>query len=122
LYANIRLYRGDRRLMAALLHHENNAERVRLIEALGPQAYYVVRTPEGATSVSVFEDQTAAELANEAMSGWIRVNLPEQFDALRPDVTMGEVVYSSVLPQSAEPAAPGPAGQASGRREVARPV
>ena len=59
----------------------------------GFRSYYALRTADGTTSISVFDDQAGADASSKAAAGWIAENLPNaSFGA--PQVTTGEVAVS----------------------------
>jgi hypothetical protein len=89
MYATIRNY-TDSDLADALVSRENDVKSViRGVERVS--AYYLVRTEEGTTSITVCDDEAAAEETNRAAAGWIRENLPERAGA-PPQISAGEVV------------------------------
>ena len=92
MYATIRTYAGNSGLADALVA---NAGAVKsLISGIdGFKAYYLVRTADGAASVSVFEDEAGANASTSAAAAWIRDNLPDAPDA-PPQVSAGEVVIN----------------------------
>ena len=74
MYATVRTYTGSRDFADALV--ENESEVRRLIEGIGGfHAYYLVRTPDGAVSISVYDDQSGAEESNRAAAEWVRDNV-----------------------------------------------
>jgi hypothetical protein len=92
VFATIRVYSGSGELADALV--ENESEVKRLIGDIdGFQAYYLVRTAEGAASVSVYDNQAGATASDEAARSWVGENLPE-LNAAPPQVSAGEVVIT----------------------------
>jgi hypothetical protein len=90
MYATIRVYSGSSELADALV--ENESEVKRIIQGIdGFKAYYLVRTSDGAASVSVYENESGAEESNRAAAAWIRENLPD-LSVSAPQVSAGEVV------------------------------
>jgi heme-degrading monooxygenase HmoA len=91
MYATIRSYSGGD-LAEALIERQEDVKGV--IAALdGFRSYHLLRTAEGTTSISVFDDQAGAEASTAAAANWIAGNLPDaSFGA--PQVTTGEVVVS----------------------------
>ena len=59
----------------------------------GFKAYYLVRTADGAVSVSVYEDEAGANESNSTAANWLRENLPD-LGVSTPQVSAGEVVIS----------------------------
>lgn len=91
MYATIRSYSGGG-LADALVEHEDEVrEAISAID--GFQAYYAVRTGDGTTTISVFDDQTGAETSTTTAAAWISENLPDASFGT-PQVTTGEVALS----------------------------
>ena len=92
MYATIRNYAAGGDFADALV--ENESEVRRLIEGIaGFHAYYLVRTADGAVSVSVSDDQSGAEESNRAAAEWVRDNL-SHLSVSPPQVSAGEVAIS----------------------------
>ena len=90
MFATIRVYSGSSELVDALI--ENAAEVKRLISEIdGFKAYYLVRTADGAASVSVYDNQTGATASDQAARAWIGENLPD-LNVTPPQVSAGDVV------------------------------
>ena len=60
----------------------------------GFKSYYLLRTEDGAVSISVFENEAGADESTAAAANWIRENLPE-LGGSAPQVSAGEVVISA---------------------------
>ncbi len=70
-------------------------ETPRLVSGIdGFKAYYLVRTADGAVSISVYDDEAGANESTSAAAIWIRENLPE-LGGSAPQVLAGEVVISA---------------------------
>lgn len=69
------------------------ADEVRqVLESIdGFSAYHLVKTGDGTTSISVFDDQAGAEESNRAAAAWLAENLPD-LEVGSPQVTSGETV------------------------------
>ena len=92
MYATIRNYPGNAELADALVASAADVES--LISGLdGFKAYYLVRTAEGAASISVFESEAGAEASTAAAAAYIRENLPD-IGGAAPQVSAGEVVLN----------------------------
>ena len=90
MYATVRTYAGNRDLADALV--ENESEVKRIIAGIdGFKAYYLIRTADGAASVSVYENEAGAEASNKAAAAWLGENLPN-LAVPAPQVSAGEVV------------------------------
>ena len=92
MFATIRVYSGAGELADALVENES-AVRQLISEIDGFQAYYLVRTADGAASVSVFDNQAGATASDEAARSWVGENLPE-LNVAPPEVSAGEVVIN----------------------------
>jgi hypothetical protein len=89
MYATVRTYSGSSDLADALVENESDIKR--LIGAIdGFRAYYLVRTGDGAVSVSVYDDQAGAEESTRQAAEWIRDNLSD-LSVGQPQVSAGEV-------------------------------
>jgi hypothetical protein len=92
MYATIRTYSGGGDFADALLGHEDNVRQA--ISAIpGFRAYYLVRTGDGMTTVSVFDDQAGADASTDAAAAYIRENLADVSPG-PPQVTGGEVAIT----------------------------
>jgi hypothetical protein len=92
MHATIRNYAGGSALADALVEHE--ADIRSLITGIdGFRAYYVVRDPDGATTISVFDDQSGAEESTRVAAQWVGENLGD-LGLAPPEVTTGEVLLS----------------------------
>lgn len=93
MYGTIRIYTGSSDLADALV--ENESEVKRIVSAIdGFQAYYLVRTADGAASISVYENEAGAQESNKAAAAWLRENLPDLTIAA-PQVSAGEVLINA---------------------------
>jgi heme-degrading monooxygenase HmoA len=90
MYATVRTYAAGAELADGLV---SNADSVRsLISGIeGFKAYYLVRTAEGAVSISVYETEAGAAESTQAAAAWISENLPG-LTGVAPEVSAGEVV------------------------------
>jgi hypothetical protein len=92
MYASIRRYTTGREFADALV--ENESEVRRLITGVeGFRAYYVVRTDDGAVSISVYDERSGAEESNRQAADWVRENLSD-LSVDPPQISAGEVVIS----------------------------
>jgi len=90
MYATIRNYAGNQGLADALV--ENESEVKRIVSGIdGFKAYYLLKTADGAASISVFDDEAGATESTRAAGEWVRENLPDHAGT-PPQVTSGEVV------------------------------
>lgn len=92
MYATIRNYPGNAGLADALVAHAAAVES--LISAIdGFHAYYLVRTADGAASISVFDSEAGAAESTGAAAAWIAANLPD-LGGNPPQVSAGEVALT----------------------------
>ena len=90
MHATIRAYSDNPRLADALAERQDDVKAV--VEGIGGfRAYYLVKTADGALSVSVYDDETGAAESTRAAAEWIRENLPD-IGGSAPQVFSGEVV------------------------------
>jgi hypothetical protein len=92
MYATIRSYTGAAGFADALVAHEDDVREV-ISTIDGFHAYYLLRTAEGATTISVFADQVGAQASNVAAAKWLAENLADM-SAGAPQVTAGEVALN----------------------------
>jgi hypothetical protein len=92
MYATIRSYSGGSGLADALVDHESDVRQL-ITQIAGFRAYYLVRTSDGATTISVFDDRSGAEESTRAAAAWVAENLPD-LNVSSPQVTTGEVALS----------------------------
>ncbi|MEO5575544.1 MAG: hypothetical protein ABIR67_05445 [Gaiellaceae bacterium] len=90
MYGTVRIYTGSSELADALVENETEVKRI-VSEIDGFKAYHLIRTADGAASVSVYESESGAEESNTVAAAWIRENLPDLTIAA-PQVSAGEVV------------------------------
>jgi heme-degrading monooxygenase HmoA len=90
LFATIRVYTGNNDLADALLENESEVKRL-ISEIDGFKSYYLVRTPDGAASMSVYDDQAGAAASDQAAAAWIGENLPD-LKVAAPQVSAGDVI------------------------------
>jgi hypothetical protein len=93
MYATVRTYSGGPELADALVSNEDAVKS--LISGIdGFKAYYLVRTADGAASISVYDDEAGASESTSAAAAWIRDNLPDLGTSV-PQVSTGEVVIAA---------------------------
>jgi hypothetical protein len=92
VYATIRVYSGSSELADALIANESAVRQV-ISEIDGFQAYYLVRSADGAAAVSVYDNEAGATASDEAARSWVAENLPE-LNVSPPQVSAGEVVIN----------------------------
>jgi hypothetical protein len=92
MHATIRLYRGNAKLADALSAHESEVRDV-IGGIEGFRAYYLLKTADGAASVSVFDSQSAADESSRVAAAWLADNLPD-LHVGTPDIVHGTVVIA----------------------------
>ena len=93
MYATVRTYSASSELAGALVGKADEVKRL-IGEIDGFKAYYLVRTADGAVSVSVYEDEAGVEESTKAAASFIRENLPD-LGVVAPQVSAGEVVIDA---------------------------
>ena len=92
MFATIRVYSGSSELADALVENQSAVKQL-ISEIDGFQAYYLVRTADGAASVSVYDNQAGATASDQAARSWVAENLPD-LNVAPPHVTAGEVAFT----------------------------
>jgi heme-degrading monooxygenase HmoA len=93
MYATVRTYSGSPELADALVSNEADVKSL-ISEIDGFNAYYLVRTADGAVSISVYDSEAGTNESTSAAANWIRENLPE-LSGSAPQVSAGEVVIKA---------------------------
>ena len=91
MFASIRKYNESPQLSDELVKHQEEIKSV-LRPIRGFHAYYLVRTTNGAVSLTVCADKGGAEESNRVAAGWIKDKLPA-FANRAPEITLGEVPF-----------------------------
>ena len=92
MHASVRTYAGNPDLAETLAEHEDEIRQV-LGGIDGFKAYYLLKTGDGTTTISVFDDHAGAEESNRAAAAWLAENLPD-LSVAPPQVTAGEAVVN----------------------------
>jgi hypothetical protein len=92
MYATIRNYSGGGGFADALVEREEDVRNV-IGSIDGFRAYYLVRTGDGVTTISVYDDQAGAEASTSAAAAYIAENLADASPGA-PQITAGEVALS----------------------------
>jgi heme-degrading monooxygenase HmoA len=93
MYATVRTYSASPEMADALISNETDVKTL-LSGIEGFHAYYLVRTADGAVSVSVYDNESGADESNTAAAAWVRDNLPQVSGSV-PEVSAGEVVITA---------------------------
>ena len=92
MYVTVRKYTTGSEFADALA--ENESEVRSLITGIdGFRAYYLVRTDDGAVTISVYDDRSGAEESNRQAADWVRQNL-SHLSVDPPQISAGEVALS----------------------------
>jgi hypothetical protein len=89
MYATVRTYDGDPDLADTLAARADEIRQA--IGGIGGFiAYYLLKTGDSTTTISVFENRAGAEESSRAAAAWIGKNLPGPHTS--PQITTGEAV------------------------------
>jgi hypothetical protein len=92
MYATVRSYTNAPALTDALLEHQDEIRGL-LTGIDGFRAYYLVRSGDGATTVSVYDDKAGADESTRLAASWVAENLGD-LGVAPPQVTGGDVPFS----------------------------
>jgi hypothetical protein len=92
MFVTIRSYSGGGAFVDALVAHQDDIREV-IATIDGFKAYYLLRTAEGATTISVFANQDGAQASTAAAAAWVGANLADVSPGA-PQVTSGDVAVS----------------------------
>lgn len=93
MYATVRTYSAGPELADGLVGKADDVKSL-ITGIAGFKAYYLLRTDDGAVSISVYEDEAGAAESTKAAAAWIQQNLPE-LQGATPKVSAGEVVIGA---------------------------
>jgi hypothetical protein len=89
MFASIRKYNGAPLLADELIKKQDDIKSV-LRPIQGFHAYYLLKTNDGAVSMTVCENQAGVDESNRVAATWLKDKLPT-FATRPPEVTTGEV-------------------------------
>ena len=89
MFASIRKYSGAPALADELVKKQEDIKSV-LRPIQGFNAYYLLKTGDGAISVTVCEDRAGADESNRVAASWLKDKLPT-FATRPPEISTGEV-------------------------------
>jgi hypothetical protein len=93
MYATVRVYSDNDGLADALVAHQSEVKD--LISGIaGFNGYYVIKTADGAATISVYETLESAQESVRVAGAWVKENLPEHVKT-PPEVAIGEIVLDS---------------------------
>jgi hypothetical protein len=93
MYATVRSYAGAPGLADELVKHEDEV-RALITGIAGFRAYHLIKTGDGAVSVSVYEDQAGAEESTRKAREWMQQTIPD-LSVSPPEVSAGDVVIQA---------------------------
>ena len=89
MFASIRKYSGAPALADELVKKQEDIKSV-LRPIQGFNAYYLLKTGDGAVSMTVCEDRAGVEESNRVAASWLKDKLPT-FATRPPEISTGEV-------------------------------
>ena len=89
MFASIRNYNAAPTLADELIKRQDEIKAV-LRPIRGFHAYYLIKTNDGAVSMTVCEDRAGAEESNRVAATWLKDKLPT-FATFTPEISAGEV-------------------------------
>ena len=89
MFASIRKYNAAPTLADELVKHQDEIKAV-LQPIPGFHTYYMLKTSDGAVSMTVCEDRGGAEESNRVAAAWLKDKLPT-FATRTPETSTGEV-------------------------------
>ena len=93
MYATVRTYSAGPALADALVSNKTNMKHL-IPRSKRFKAYHLIRTAEGAVSISIYETEAGANEWTNAAAAFIRERMPEVAGST-PQVSSGEVVISA---------------------------
>lgn len=90
MFASIRKYGNGPAMVDELVKREDDIKSV-LRPVAGFHAYYLLKTSDGAISLTVCDNRAGAEESNRVAAAWLKDKLPT-FATRSPDITTGEVL------------------------------
>jgi heme-degrading monooxygenase HmoA len=93
MYATVRTYSAGSELADALVDRADDVKQI-VSTIDGFKAYYLVRTDDGAVSISIYENEEGAHESTRAAASWMRENLAD-VPGSSPQVSAGEVVINA---------------------------
>ena len=89
MFASIRKYSGAPALVDELVKKQDDIKSV-LQPIPGFHSYYLLKTSDGAVSMTLCEDRNGVEESNRVAATWLKDKLPT-FATRPPEITTGEV-------------------------------
>ena len=91
MFASIRKYSGAPLLSDELVKHQDEL-KIALRPIKGLHAYYVIKTTDGAVSLTLCEDKAGVDESNRLEATWLKDKLPT-FTNRAPEISTGEVRF-----------------------------
>lgn len=89
MFASIRKYNNVPAMTDELVKRHNEIQSV-LQPVPGFRSYYLVKTTDGAVSLTLCDDRAGVDESNRVAAGWLKDKLPT-FATHAPEITIGEV-------------------------------
>jgi hypothetical protein len=89
MFASIRKYNGAPLMVDELVKKQDDIKSV-LRPVQGFHAYYLLKTNDGAVSMTVCENQAGVDESNRVEASWLKDKLPT-FATRAPEITSGEL-------------------------------
>jgi len=89
MFGSIRKYSGAPTMVEELVKKQDDIKSA-LRPVAGFQSYYLLRTNDGAISLTVCDNKAGAEESNRVAATWLKDKLPV-FATRAPEITTGEV-------------------------------
>jgi hypothetical protein len=89
MFAGVRKYTGSPLLSDELVKRQDEIKSV-LTPIAGFHAYYLIKTADGAVSMTVCQDRAGVDESNRVADTWLKDKLPT-FANRTPETTIGEV-------------------------------
>jgi len=89
MFASVRKYNGAPTMVEELVKRQDEV-RSALTPIRGFNAYYLLKSDDGALSMTICEDRAGVEESNRVASTWLKDKLPT-FSSRPPEVTIGEL-------------------------------
>src|SRR5437867_123747 len=93
MYATIRRYTANPGLADKFAARSKDIENL-IRPTPGFIAYYMVKTPDGAVTVTVCDSQSGAETSNRTAADWIKQNMPT-IVSKPPEIYAGDAVITT---------------------------
>ena len=91
MYTVIRNYTGASGLADDLRKRSKDIE-AEITSVPGFTAYYLLKTSDGAASVTICEERTGCDESSKRAANWLRQNMPNM-KLSAPQITVGEVAF-----------------------------